>query len=71
MYSLLSETKIREEAKAMGLEDMLKYSKDSASGVVLTQLDFLIKQLNTDEEDDGTASEDGEEADDFEEVLLN
>jgi hypothetical protein len=46
LYALLSEPVIREQAKALGVEDMLTIYKEAADEVLLTQLNFVLEQLN-------------------------
>lgn len=71
LYSLLSDAKIKDQAKAVGLHDMLTCFKDSADESFKTQIDYIINQLDANEtnEDvppqDDTVSEDGADVDDF------
>ncbi|KAI9099428.1 hypothetical protein DFS34DRAFT_649148 [Phlyctochytrium arcticum] len=68
LYSLFGEPKMRDAAKAMGMEDMLQYLRGSSDEQLLRQIDFVTEQLNSEEvpDDSDTVSEDGEE-EDFEE----
>ncbi|XP_038076585.1 lisH domain-containing protein ARMC9-like [Patiria miniata] len=67
LYSILSVPEIREEAKAMGMEETLKCFIKDDTPEMNRQIHFIIKQLNTDvisedaESDDEEEEEDGEE----------
>ncbi|XP_022090027.1 lisH domain-containing protein ARMC9-like isoform X3 [Acanthaster planci] len=67
LYSILSVQEIREEAKAMGMEETLKCFIKEDTPEMNRQIHFIIKQLNTDvvtedvESDDEEEEEEGEE----------
>ncbi|XP_033107684.1 lisH domain-containing protein ARMC9-like isoform X2 [Anneissia japonica] len=67
LYSLLDLDEIREEAKAMGLEDMLKcFMEEEPDSDLNRQLHYIIKKLNLDavaEEDSDDEDEDENEED--------
>jgi hypothetical protein len=68
LYSLLSDPTIRDEARAMGLGDMLNCYREVADETFLSQLDFIMKQLAAeDSPQSDTVSDDGQDADDFDE----
>ncbi|KAI9143232.1 hypothetical protein BKA69DRAFT_1037040 [Paraphysoderma sedebokerense] len=70
LYSILSETRIRDQARAMGMLELLKLLRNAADELVQRQVDYVIDQLNSDSVDDSsdTLSEDGEE-DDYEDDI--
>ncbi|KAI9197514.1 uncharacterized protein BJ171DRAFT_632482 [Polychytrium aggregatum] len=73
LFSILAEPAIREHARAMGMGHMLEYMKGSLDEQLVKQVDFIIDQLNSEEQGESSAdavSEDGEE-DDFEEEDLD
>ncbi|KAJ3055373.1 LisH domain-containing protein armc9 [Rhizophlyctis rosea] len=65
LYSILTESVIREQARALGMGDMLRYVRDMSDEQLVKQINFVIEQLESDEEPDvsDTVSEDGEEQD--------
>ncbi|XP_070560992.1 lisH domain-containing protein ARMC9-like isoform X4 [Ptychodera flava] len=68
LYSILSIPSIRDEAKAMGLEEILRCFLKDNNPDMSRQIQFIIKQLNSNEvPDDGNESDDEEEDDDEEE----
>ncbi|EDV24286.1 uncharacterized protein TRIADDRAFT_57604 [Trichoplax adhaerens] len=74
LYSILSRPTIREEAKAMGLEDMLNYYQSDSNAEERRQMEFILKQLNSenrhDEEDDAASDDEDEEDDDDDQETL-
>ncbi|XP_077998887.1 lisH domain-containing protein ARMC9-like isoform X2 [Glandiceps talaboti] len=68
LYSILSIPTIRDEARAMGLEEILRCFLKGDNPDMNRQIQFIIKQLNSnDAPDDGNDSDDEEEDDDEEE----
>ncbi|XP_064610280.1 lisH domain-containing protein ARMC9-like isoform X2 [Liolophura sinensis] len=66
LYSILAIPSIREEAKAMGMEEILKcFIKDDQPDMN-RQIEFIIKQLNSEEQVDDAESDDEEEDEDEE-----
>ncbi|KAL7748972.1 hypothetical protein RI367_005620 [Sorochytrium milnesiophthora] len=65
LFSILSEPTIRNEARAMGLTDLLKYLRDVSGEPLTRQIDFVVQQLLSDVTPDvsDTSSEDGAEDD--------
>ncbi|CAH1773074.1 unnamed protein product [Owenia fusiformis] len=64
LYSILAIPSIREEAKAMDMEDLLKMFIRDGQPDMNRQIEFIIKQLNSDEEpDDGESDEEDEDED--------
>ncbi|XP_045150230.1 lisH domain-containing protein ARMC9 [Echinops telfairi] len=47
LYSILSIPSIREEAKAMGMEDILRCFIKEGNAETIRQIEFIIRQLNT------------------------
>lgn len=69
LYSILSIPSVRQEAKEMSVEEILCcYSKEGDPDLN-RQIDFIIKQLNSNEEE-GPESDDEEEEDDNDEDLI-
>ncbi|CAK8681084.1 unnamed protein product [Clavelina lepadiformis] len=67
LYSVLSNPVVREEARGMGLEAILRDSMEGEQEEFKRQLEFIIKQLNktSDEEDVlGESDDEGDEDDD-------
>ncbi|XP_071840885.1 lisH domain-containing protein ARMC9-like isoform X3 [Apostichopus japonicus] len=63
LYSILSVPEIRNEARAMGMEEILKCFVKEDSPEMNRQLQFIIKQLNSEIAMDDTDSDDEEEDD--------
>ncbi|XP_033641945.1 lisH domain-containing protein ARMC9-like [Asterias rubens] len=61
LYSILCVPEIREEAKAMGMEEILKCFIKDDSPEMNRQIHFIIKQLNTDVVTDDVESDDEED----------
>ncbi|KAM6177742.1 lisH domain-containing protein ARMC9 isoform 3-T3 [Rhynchocyon petersi] len=67
LYSILSIPSIREEARAMGMEDILRCFIKEGNAEMIRQIEFIIKQLNSEELlDAGLESDDDEDEDDEE-----
>ncbi|KAI5930551.1 LisH domain-containing protein ARMC9 [Manis javanica] len=67
LYSILSIPSIREEARAMGMEDILRCFSKEGDAEMTRQIEFIIKQLNSEELLDGVLESDDEEEEDDEE----
>ncbi|XP_023580282.1 lisH domain-containing protein ARMC9 [Trichechus manatus latirostris] len=67
LYSILSVPSIREEARAMGMEDILRCFIKEGSAEMIRQIEFIIKQLNSEELLDGVLESDDDEDEDDEE----
>ncbi|XP_077874330.1 lisH domain-containing protein ARMC9 isoform X5 [Ictidomys tridecemlineatus] len=67
LYSILSIPSIREEARAMGMEDILRCFIKEGNAEMIRQIEFIIKQLNSEELLDGVLESDDDEDDDDEE----
>ncbi|KAI8808509.1 hypothetical protein BJ742DRAFT_853574 [Cladochytrium replicatum] len=64
LFSLFSEPKFREEAREMGMEDMLDYMRKTSSDGLGNQLEYVMEELNSSKSSHlDELSEDGEEAD--------
>ncbi|XP_023577831.1 lisH domain-containing protein ARMC9 [Octodon degus] len=62
LYSILSIPSIREEARAMGMEDMLRCFIREGNAEMTRQVEFILQQLNSEElPDSGLESDDEEE----------
>ncbi|KAG2462750.1 ARMC9 protein, partial [Polypterus senegalus] len=70
LYSILAIPSIREEAKAMGMEEILRCFCKEGNAEMNRQIEFIIKQLNSAEAyDDGLESDD-EDEDDYDENAM-
>uniref|UniRef100_A0A8C0LBR9 LisH domain-containing protein ARMC9 n=1 Tax=Canis lupus dingo TaxID=286419 RepID=A0A8C0LBR9_CANLU len=67
LYSILSIPSIREEARAMGMEDILRCFIKEGNAEMVRQIEFIIKQLNSEELLDGVLESDDDEDEDDEE----
>nr|XP_011726463.1 lisH domain-containing protein ARMC9 isoform X6 [Macaca nemestrina] len=67
LYSILSVPSIREEARAMGMEDILRCFIKEGNAEMIRQIEFIIKQLNSEELPDGVLESDDDEDEDDEE----
>ncbi|XP_041378217.1 lisH domain-containing protein ARMC9-like isoform X2 [Gigantopelta aegis] len=67
LYSIFAIPSIRDEAKAMGMEEILKCFIKENQHDTNRQIEFIIKQLNSSENVDDVDSDDEEEEDDEEE----
>lgn len=68
LYSILGIPSIREEAKAMGMEEMLRCCMKEGNTEMNRQFEFIIRQLNSAEvPDDGAQSDDEDEEEEEEE----
>ncbi|XP_035747100.1 lisH domain-containing protein ARMC9 isoform X5 [Egretta garzetta] len=68
LYSVLAIPSVREEARAMGMEEILRCFIKEGNAEMIRQIEFIIKQLNSEEPlNDSIVSDDEEEEDDEEE----
>uniref|UniRef100_A0A8B9IMX4 LisH domain-containing protein ARMC9 n=1 Tax=Anser cygnoides TaxID=8845 RepID=A0A8B9IMX4_ANSCY len=68
LYSILAIPSVREEARAMGMEEILRCFIKEGNAEMIRQIEFIIKQLNSEEPlNDSTVSDDEEEEEDEEE----
>ncbi|XP_065530420.1 lisH domain-containing protein ARMC9 isoform X1 [Lathamus discolor] len=68
LYSILAIPSVREEARAMGMEEILRYFVKEGNAEMIRQTEFIIKQLNSEEPlNDGIVSDDEEEENNKEE----
>ncbi|XP_063123098.1 lisH domain-containing protein ARMC9 isoform X4 [Rattus norvegicus] len=67
LYSILSIPSIREEARAMGMEDILRCFIKEGNAEMIRQIEFIIKQLNSEDLLDGVLESDDDEDEDDEE----
>ncbi|XP_070630009.1 lisH domain-containing protein ARMC9 isoform X2 [Bos indicus] len=70
LYSILSIPSIREEARAMGMEDILRCFIKEGNAEMIRQIEFIIKQLNAEELLDGVLESDDDEDED-DEIMTN
>ncbi|XP_030351901.1 lisH domain-containing protein ARMC9 isoform X8 [Strigops habroptila] len=62
LYSILTIPSVREEARAMGMEEILRCFVKEGNAEMVRQTEFIIKQLNSEEPlNDGIVSDDEEE----------
>ncbi|XP_068262300.1 lisH domain-containing protein ARMC9 isoform X1 [Nyctibius grandis] len=65
LYHLLAIPSVREEARAMGMEEILRCFIKEGNAEMIRQIEFIIKQLNSEEPlNDGIVSDDEEEEND-------
>ncbi|KFP73111.1 LisH domain-containing protein ARMC9, partial [Acanthisitta chloris] len=65
LYSILAVPSVREEARAMGMEEILCCFIKEGNAEMIRQIEFIIKQLNSEEPlDDEIVSDDEEEEED-------
>ncbi|KAM9231112.1 LOW QUALITY PROTEIN: lisH domain-containing protein ARMC9 [Leptosomus discolor] len=68
LYSILANPSVREEARAMGMEEILRCFIKEGNAEMIRQIEFIIKQLNSEETlNDSIVSDDEEEEEDEEE----
>ncbi|XP_064642056.1 lisH domain-containing protein ARMC9-like isoform X2 [Lineus longissimus] len=67
LYSILAIQSIRDEAKAMGMEEILKCFIKDGQPDMNRQIEFIIKQLNSSEESDDAESDDDDDEEEDEE----
>uniref|UniRef100_A0A8B9BQJ0 LisH domain-containing protein ARMC9 n=1 Tax=Anser brachyrhynchus TaxID=132585 RepID=A0A8B9BQJ0_9AVES len=67
LYSILAIPSVREEARAMGMEEILRCFIKEGNAEMIRQIEFIIKQLNSEPLNDSTVSDDEEEEEDEEE----
>ncbi|NXU85321.1 ARMC9 protein, partial [Xiphorhynchus elegans] len=68
LYSILAIPSVREQARAMGMEEILRCFIKEGNAEMIRQIEFIIKQLNSEEPlNDGVVSDDEEEEEDEEE----
>ncbi|NXY76203.1 ARMC9 protein, partial [Glareola pratincola] len=62
LYSILAIPSVREEARAMGMEEILRCFIKEGNAEMIRQIEFIIKQLNSEEPlNDSVVSDDEEE----------
>ncbi|KAI8588898.1 hypothetical protein BDZ88DRAFT_452678 [Geranomyces variabilis] len=57
LYSLFAEPSLRDAARAQGMEDMLSYMRESEDEQLVGQIDFVLKQLATEEDTTNNGSD--------------
>ncbi|NWQ79129.1 ARMC9 protein, partial [Columbina picui] len=68
LYSILAIPSVREEARAMGMEEILRCFIKEGNAEMIRQIEFIIKQLNSEEPlNDSIVSDDEEEEEDEDE----
>ncbi|NXK52962.1 ARMC9 protein, partial [Chauna torquata] len=68
LYSILAIPSVREEARAMGMEEILRCFIKEGNAEMIRQIEFIIKQLSSEEPlNDSIVSDDEEEEEDEEE----
>ncbi|XP_070609909.1 lisH domain-containing protein ARMC9 [Erythrolamprus reginae] len=64
LYSILAIPSIRDEARAMEMEDILRCYIEEGNADMIQQIEFIIKQLQSEEPQDDSAESDDEEKED-------
>ncbi|NXC01866.1 ARMC9 protein, partial [Orthonyx spaldingii] len=67
LYSILAIPSVREEAKAMGMEEILRCFIKERNEEMVRQIEFIIKQLNSEEPFNDSIVSDDEEEEEYEE----
>ncbi|XP_014801558.1 PREDICTED: lisH domain-containing protein ARMC9 isoform X2 [Calidris pugnax] len=68
LYSILAIPSVREEARAMGMEEILRCFIKEGNAEMIRQIEYIIKQLNSEEPlNDSIVSDDEEEEEDEDE----
>uniref|UniRef100_A0A8C0BIN7 Armadillo repeat containing 9 n=1 Tax=Buteo japonicus TaxID=224669 RepID=A0A8C0BIN7_9AVES len=67
LYSILTIPSVREEARAMGMEEILRCFIKEGNAEMIRQIEFIIEQLNSEPLNDSFVSDDEEEEEDEEE----
>ncbi|NXK85680.1 ARMC9 protein, partial [Formicarius rufipectus] len=68
LYSILAIPSVREQARAMGMEEILRCFIKEGNAEMIRQIEFIIKQLNSEEPlNDDVVSDDEEEEEDEDE----
>ncbi|XP_009576681.1 PREDICTED: lisH domain-containing protein ARMC9 [Fulmarus glacialis] len=67
LFSILAIPSVREEARAMGMEEILRCFIKEGNAEMIRQIEFIIKQLNSEPLNDSVVSDDEEEDEDEEE----
>ncbi|XP_074859915.1 lisH domain-containing protein ARMC9 isoform X2 [Carettochelys insculpta] len=67
LYSILAIPSIREEARAMGMEEILRCFIKEGNAEMIRQIEFIIKQLSSEEPFDYSVESDDEEEDEDDE----
>lgn len=63
LYSVLARPTLRERAREMGMEDILKYLIKSSDENFANQIEYILKQLAREDADDGGDTESDEDSD--------
>ncbi|XP_062484972.1 lisH domain-containing protein ARMC9 isoform X6 [Pezoporus occidentalis] len=61
LYSILAIPSVREEARAMGMEEILRCFVKEGNAEMIRQTEYIIRQLNSEPLNDGIVSDDEEE----------
>ncbi|XP_062484970.1 lisH domain-containing protein ARMC9 isoform X4 [Pezoporus occidentalis] len=67
LYSILAIPSVREEARAMGMEEILRCFVKEGNAEMIRQTEYIIRQLNSEPLNDGIVSDDEEEENNKEE----
>uniref|UniRef100_A0A8C0Z989 LisH domain-containing protein ARMC9 n=1 Tax=Cyanistes caeruleus TaxID=156563 RepID=A0A8C0Z989_CYACU len=67
LYSILAIPSVREEAKEMGMEEILRCFIKERNEEMVRQIEFVIKQLNSEPFNDNIVSDDDDDKEEYEE----
>ncbi|XP_048170461.1 lisH domain-containing protein ARMC9 isoform X1 [Corvus hawaiiensis] len=70
LYSILAIPSVREEAKEMGMEEILRCFIKERSEEMVRQIEYVIKQLNSEEPFNDSIVSDDEEEEEYEQVIV-
>ncbi|XP_062505500.1 lisH domain-containing protein ARMC9-like isoform X3 [Corticium candelabrum] len=68
LYSILAVPQIREEARAMGMEEILQGLMQSSEADLSSQLEYIIKQLRNEQPCDESSDDEGDDDDEEEDA---
>lgn len=71
LYSVLESKKLRDEAKALGLDTALEYLLKNSEQNFQRQIEYVLSRLNKDEEEDAKSQSSDEEVDEEDEIDLD
>ena len=67
LYSVLTRPLLKDQARAMGMEDILKYAMDHSDETFARQIQYILEQLMSDQVDDGQSDDENDEDEEVDE----
>jgi LisH domain-containing protein ARMC9 len=68
LYSLLSRPVFKEQAKAMGMDEILSYLMENSDERYRKQIQYIFEQLNSDKVEDDAQSDGNDEDNDYDDM---